>query len=276
MNNFIHVITTRFNVPTKVWTVTRDGQKPLSDAWLKDRFEIFRKYCLPSFKNQSNQNFIWLVFFDTQTPQIYLNEIEEIQKDFPKFQPVFVNDFDEMYKSALQTISKNFSPKTEYLISTDIDNDDLLHKNFIAEIQRLFQQKHNLVIDLIRGLQLTKTSEKTAVANDFYMIANPFISLVENISDFGTVMKDKHLSYRNYPDYTYFDAEPRFIQFIHANNLVNDTVNSKQISNIDFTDYGIDSENHFKISAFDANISNFKRKLKLLGKLLIKDKNAKS
>lgn len=276
MNNFIHVITTRFNVPTKVWTVTRDGQKPLSDAWLKDRFEIFRKYCLPSFKNQENQNFIWLVFFDTQTPQNYLDEIEGIQKDFPKFQPVFVNDFDEMYTMALKTISTHFSPETEYLISTDIDNDDLLHKNFISEIQRLFQPKHNFVIDLIRGLQLTKTLGNKAVANDFYMIANPFISLVENISDFGTVMKDKHLSYRNYPDYTYFDAEPRFIQFIHANNLVNETVNSKKISNIDFTDYGIASENHFKISALDANLSNFKRKFKLLGKLLIKNKNAKS
>jgi hypothetical protein len=78
--SFIHVITTRFNVPTSVWTVTRGGAKPLSEEWLKDRFEIFQKYCLPSFKNQSNKNFIWLVFFDANTPKKYMHEIEKIEK----------------------------------------------------------------------------------------------------------------------------------------------------------------------------------------------------
>lgn len=274
--NFIHIITTRFNVPTKIWTVTREGTKPLSDEWMNDRFEIFRKYCLLSFQNQSNKNFTWLVFFDVNTPEIYLSEIEKIKQDFPTFHPFFVEDFEAMTKKSLEIIPSFFSEDTKFLISTDIDNDDLLHQDFVATVQDNFQPKHNFVIDLKKGLQLTKTSEKKAFINVFYMVANPFISLVENKSSFGTVMKEKHLAYRDYPLYTSYDTEPRFIQFIHANNLVNNTFsNSKRIGKINFSEYGIAEENYFQISSSAAFFFNLKKKIKLLGNLIIKNKNGK-
>lgn len=271
MGKFVHVVTTRFNVPTEVWSVTRDGSKPLSEEWLRDRFEIFRKFCLPSFQNQSNKNFIWLLFFDVNTPIEYQKKIEEFKLDFPTFHPVFVRDFKEMYEQTLEIIPGFFSKDTKFLITTDIDNDDLLHREFIATVQSKFKAQHNLAIDLIRGLQVTQINKKQAFANEFYMIANPFISLVESTDHFGTVMKEKHLSYRKYPLYTFFDAEPRFIQFIHANNLVNDSLgNAKRIGSVNLSDYGIAEENRFKISLFGAQLWNMKRKIRLLGKLLKK------
>lgn len=267
--NFIHVITTRFNVPTSVWTVTRGGAKPLSEEWLKDRFEIFQKYCLPSFKNQSNKNFSWLVFFDVNTPENYKLEIEKIQKEFSPFQPMFVRDFEEMHQKALEIISTFFDDATQFLISTDLDNDDLLHRQFIETVQQKFEPKHDFVIDLKRGIQLTKTTENKAFINVFYMVANPFVSLVEDKNSFGTVMKEEHLKYRNYKNYTSFDSEPRFIQYIHTNNLVNDSEeNAERITNLNFSDYGITKENEFKISKYEALIFNIKRKFRTLKKIL--------
>ncbi|KIA89928.1 glycosyltransferase [Kaistella jeonii] len=269
--NFIHLITTRFNVPTSVWTVTRDGAKPLSEEWMKDRFQIFRKYCLPSFKNQSNKNFIWLVFFDVNTPIEYQKEIEKIQKEFSLFHPIFVQNFEEMHQKALEIIPSFFTSETQFVISTDIDNDDLLHRDFVATVQEKYIPKHDLVIDLKRGLQLTKTSENTAIITVFYMVANPFISLVEEIKKVGMVMKEEHLKFRNYPNYTSFDSEPRFIQYIHSNNLVNNTESeAERLSDLDFSDYGIAKENHFKISKSEAAIFNIKRKWRILKKLLVK------
>lgn len=270
--NFIHVITTRFNVPTSVWTVTRGGAKPLSDEWLKDRFEIFQKYCLPSFQNQSNKNFVWLVFFDVNTPENYKLEIEKIQKEFSLFHPIFVQDFEEMHRKALEIIPTFFDDKTQFIISTDLDNDDLLHREFIATVQQKFEPKHDLVIDLKRGLQLTKTNENKAFINVFYMVANPFVSLVEDKNNFGTVMKEEHLKYRNYKNYTFFDSEPRFIQYIHTHNLVNNSEeNAERISNVKFSEYGISAENEFDISRAEAQIFNIKRKFRLLKKILFKN-----
>lgn len=274
--NFIHVITTRFNVPTSVWTETRDGTKPLSEEWLKDRFEIFQKYCLPSFKNQSNKNFIWLVFFDENTPEKYKQEIENIQKEFSLFQPIFVQDFEELQRKALQIIPTFFSDDTQFLISTDLDNDDLLHREFIDTVQQKFEPKNDLVIDLKRGLQLTKSEEGKAYINVFYMVANPFVSLVENKNSFGTVMKEEHLKYRNYSNYTFYDLEPRFIQYIHSNNLLNNSEeNAERITALDFSDYGTEIEDEFKISKSEAAFFNIKRKWKILKKVLKKVLNKK-
>lgn len=261
---FIHVITTRFNVPTKIWTKTREGNKPLSEEWLKDRFEIFQKYCLPSFINQSNQNFIWLVFFDKETPQEYKIIINKIKKYFPKFISLFVNDFEHMQVKTLELITSFYEADTEFVITTDIDNDDLLHREFINTVQEHYQPIHNFVIDLKRGLQLTNITSEKAILNVFYMTANPFVSLVEDKNKVETVIKEEHLKYRNYPNYTSYDAEPRFIQYIHSNNLLNKTdIGCKQISFLNFKDYGISSDHQFKISKFNVTIHNLLRKIKM-------------
>lgn len=276
--NFIHVITTRFNVPTSIWTETRDGKKPLSEEWLKDRFEIFKKYCLPSFITQSTQNFYWFVFFDENTPEIYLQEIKNIQIRYPSFQPKFVKNYEEMYTQTIEGIQELCIASTKYIITSDIDNDDLLHQNYIKTIQELYQPQHDLVIDLKRGLQLTKISNSLAKINVFYMVANPFVSLVEDVHKYKTVLKHSHTTYRDYPNYVSYDAQPMFIQYIHSNNLVNTTRNNAQrLWKLNFSDYGIAQENHFKISTKDAIVENFKRKFYKFSKLVrIKKSHGKS
>ena len=119
-----------------------------------------------------------------------MHEIEKIEKEFSLFQPVFVQNFEDMQSKALEIIPTFFQDETQFLISTDLDNDDLLHREFIETVQEKFEPKHDLVIDLKRGLQLTKTSESNAFINVFYMVANPFISLVEEKNNFGTVVKE--------------------------------------------------------------------------------------
>ncbi len=271
MENFKHIISTRFNVPTEIWTTTREGKKPLSDEWLEDRFEIFRKYCLPSFKNQSQKNFVWLVFFDILTPQKYLGLIDDIQKDCNQFHPVFVQDFQEMSAKLLEIIPQFLDDNSEYLVTTDIDNDDMIHRSFVAEVQKSFKPIHNLVIDLRLGLQLTKTGANKGVANYYYQVANPFISLVEKTTDFRTVTKENHLNYRNYPNIVKADKTPLFIQFIHKNNLMNDTFqNSKRISKINYSDFGISKENELVLSDITTFVFNAKRFLINAVKILSK------
>lgn len=276
MPSFIHIITTRFNVPTKTWDITRDGTKTLTNAWLEDRFDIFLKYCLPSFQNQSLKSFVWLVFFDTQTPEKYLKIIAEIRREFPVFTPVYVSDFDEMTQRLQEIIPTYFLSDTQFLLTTDIDNDDMLHKNFVQEVQNRFQPVHDLVIDMRLGLQLTKLNNNKAFVNHFFQVASPFVSLVENSSNFKTVTKERHLNYRNYPNLVFQDKEPMFIQFIHENNLVNATMrNNKRLAAIQYSYFGISPENEFTISKISTFVYNIKRSLKTLVNLITKNNNDK-
>ena len=63
-----HFLLTRFNLKLKEWQTTKQGESVGSELWLTKRFELFRKYCLPSVKQQTNQNFI-------KTPIVFKNEI---------------------------------------------------------------------------------------------------------------------------------------------------------------------------------------------------------
>jgi len=263
--NFTHIITTSFNVPSVSWKQTRDGKNTLTDEWFTDRIDIFDKYCLPSFKNQTSKNFIWIVFFDVNTPDFYKARIQEIQMELPNFRPYFVIDHDEK-KVRLLEIIPEYTGNSEFLISTDVDNDDILHREYVETIQHLFQPKDNLVIDLRRGLQLTKKSGNKAFITEYYSVANPFVSLVEDIRNFKTVTHYFHHKYRDFKDTAVFDKKSLYIQFIHQNNLMNKTFDNKRFSKIDLNEYGIKPEHHFKISFSETLIYNIKRYFSLLNK----------
>ncbi|WP_051227980.1 glycosyltransferase [Gillisia sp. JM1] len=58
---FQHYILTRFNLRAEDWTTTKNNEKVLTEEWLEERFDLFENYCFSSVRNQTNQNFKWLV-----------------------------------------------------------------------------------------------------------------------------------------------------------------------------------------------------------------------
>ena len=68
--NFEHFIITRFNLP--IYSKTKSGNISSTETkYLDNRFKLFMNYCLPSIKQQTCQNFKWLVLFDINTPDEY-------------------------------------------------------------------------------------------------------------------------------------------------------------------------------------------------------------
>ncbi len=275
MKPFIHIITTRFNVPTKSWDIMRDGKTPLSEKWHEHRFEVFQKYTLSSFKNLSNQNFVWLVFFDVNTAPKYKEIIHSIQKKYPKFTPIFIREFSEMQPWIINFITEN-TAYFQFVITSDIDNDDLLHRKFTEKVQEMFQPIHDLVIDVRTGIQL-EVQEKKANVFLVNMAASPFVSLVEEISKSRSIIKEPyHSSYRKYSAYTFYDKEPLFIQYIHPYNMVNDTrTENKRLYYFDFTSFGMTEHPAFKISATKTFKHNLKRMKRLIWNRFLKIINIK-
>ena len=83
-----HFLLTRFNL--LLWNKDKEGGKVRSMKWLDHRFALFERYCFPSIKNQSCQNNVWIVLFDSLTPEVFKDRIVSYQKDCPNLIPVFV------------------------------------------------------------------------------------------------------------------------------------------------------------------------------------------
>lgn len=271
MSQFVHVIMTRFNVPTKGWNETRSGFKPLTEEWLDDRFKLFRTYVLPSYKNQTNQNYVWLTFFDTNTSDKFRKIIKEIEAEYPVFRAVFVEDFDEMKTKAVEVIPQYFTSDTKFVITSELDNDDMLHQDYIKTVQELFKPVHDLVIDLRRGYQLTMLPDRKAVVNVYNDVVNPFVSLAESVDNFKTMLKERaHNSYRHYPNFSVENSREMYIQIIHQYNLMNVTFKHKAVYDVDFSEYGMTENTRFTIDRFRTLQHNIARVPFVMGLILKK------
>lgn len=271
MSQFVHVIMTRFNVPTKGWNETRSGFKPLTEEWLDDRFKLFRTYVLPSYKNQTNQNYVWLTFFDTNTSDKFRKIIKEIEAEYPVFRAVFVEDFDEMKTKAVEVIPQYFTSDTKFVITSELDNDDMLHQDYIKTVQELFKPVHDLVIDLRKGYQLTMLPDRKAVVNVYNDVVNPFVSLAESVDNFKTMLKERaHNSYRHYPNFSVENSREMYIQIIHQYNLMNVTFKHKAVYDVDFSEYGMTENTRFTINRFRTLQHNIARVPFVMGLILKK------
>jgi hypothetical protein len=215
-----HFLVTRFNVKVKNWNWTKNGQLPLTNEWLTYRFKLFENYCLPSVKNQTNQNFRWCIFFDINTPIFFKNKIINIANDYPIIKIFFLDSNDELLCDLKSFIQKNTSRNTEFIITTRLDNDDLLHKEFISTVQKLFQPIHNLIIDLRSGYQVSIENGNIEI-RDYENSFNPFISLIEKSQELKTVMSRMHKDWENIGTNVIYKTKRLWIELTHKNNLIN-------------------------------------------------------
>lgn len=230
---FKHFIITRYNVKVKGWEETRD-KEPIDDNWMRHRFELFRNYCFPSILNQSNQNFIWLLFLNDDTKEEFRNQLEELVAPHSNIKLVYINGSSEFYAQLCQSIGVYLKDE-QYLITTRLDNDDAIRKDFIERIQRDFDNQKYALIEYPNGLSLQVEPKKMlAFLHDRL---NPFISLIEEIEvlkegiRFKTVMYyQQHRQWRESDVEVFSNTEIRpWLQIIHSKNKAN-TFKAKRLT----------------------------------------------
>jgi hypothetical protein len=222
--NYQHFLITRFNLKQNVWIKDRNSN-PISisnDNWLKQRFELFETYCLPSVRAQSCKNFKWLIYFDTNTSESYKNKIINYQKIFPNILPKFIFGMKEL----LSSIKKDISTETSnsIVITTRLDNDDCLHENFIEKIQFciLNNQVMNGIVDIPNGycLQIKPKpilSISIQYSNAFITYVEPYISA----DALKTVMNKEHRQWAYSTKTFVIEKEKLWMQIIHEKNVYN-------------------------------------------------------
>ena len=216
MSKIEHFLITRFNVLPK-FDIIDDGS--WDREWLNHRFNLFEKFCYPSVVNQTNQNFRWIVFFHSKTPDIFKQKINEYAT-WENFIPVYVKDRYTL-ESNKSIILDQLSNNTEYLITSRLDSDDAISKDYIATIQDNFAEQEFEFINFSYGYVLH--SHKFHKLYIFKYLQNPFVSLVERVNEFSdigfqTVFCADHTQLYSQGNVKQIKDEPGWMQLIHGKN----------------------------------------------------------
>lgn len=210
-----HLIITRFNIKTS------DSQDyRLNIKYLKYRFELFEKYCLPSIKGQTCQLFSWLLLLDEQTPAYFKEKINSYKKQYNNINPIYLPPCSNA-KDIYVTICNRCAAKTDYLITTRIDNDDVLHKNYIQEIQEYFSSHHisePTVISFSKGIQYYHNKD---IALHINYPSNHFITLIEPTSiSHNSVLGYDHTKIKKlFP--LIIIKKVMWLEVVHDTNIIN-------------------------------------------------------
>jgi teichuronic acid biosynthesis glycosyltransferase TuaH len=123
-----HALLTRFNLPSKGF----ESLVRAKEGWLHNRVELFERYCLPSVRAQTRKSFHWIVYFDPESPDWLLDRIQEMSAD-GLFTPIFRAEVDAA--ELLSDIERVTGRRTQDLLTTNVDNDDGLAADFVAQVQ---------------------------------------------------------------------------------------------------------------------------------------------
>lgn len=130
---FQHFILTRFNL--SLWPHDKLGRENGTLEWLAHRCGIFEKYCLPSVAAQTCKDFEWILLLTTETPQEYKDKVEAYRSVCPQITPVYVKpEHNRQFAGVFASVVRR-KAAAERIITTYLDNDDCLARNFVEDVQ---------------------------------------------------------------------------------------------------------------------------------------------
>lgn len=159
-----------------------------ADEWMRHRFGLFVNICLPSIEGQIDQDFEWLIFLDKDTPKEFREQIEacRIVRDFK-----ILFDKEEAREESVKYIRENV--KDGICITSRVDNDDALHKEFIKGVKYYSKVNVGNAIVFKNG---TYYDVEDKQQSEYSYPLNPFMSLVEPYDHINVVWSVDHGSIR--------------------------------------------------------------------------------
>lgn len=215
---FQHYLITRFNLRNPEWDVTKNNELLLTDDWMEERMWFFENFCFPTVVAQTNKNFEWLLYFDLTTPVKYQNRMTDLIKNHANIKVFYIDGMPAFYNEMKHYID-NSKIKKPHIITSRIDNDDSIHRDFIQEIQNQFKSQDYLVLDIIKGYSLQ--IRPTVMLGKKEHIFNPFMSLIEKNYDPKTIWFYHHNMWKKETRIKQLTHKRLWIAVIHEKNKVN-------------------------------------------------------
>lgn len=227
MADLQHFLLTRFNVreePDKTELISDPG-------WLGHRFGLFEEFCLPSVAAQTVPEFTWLIFFDEATPGPFRQRIEQHAQTVPNLRPVYVVEHSQAVVA--EVLSHFVHGSASHVITSRLDNDDAVSRDYIERIQRAFSHQDCEVLNFPYGIVWHKG--RAYLHHD---PSNAFATLVEKRtgSNLLTVCARPHPKLSQVASVRQLDGGPGWLQTVHGTNQRNRVrgwrVHSNEVSHL--------------------------------------------
>lgn len=207
-----HVLLTRFSA------VLLPDQPPLPREWLDYRMGFFYDACHPSVTRQRGAEFDWLILFDDRCDDDFRELVEDLAQD--AFTPVWSHEPFRRNSFAAPVAELTAARgAAAHLITTRIDSDDAMARDFMAAVQGEFAGQDRLFVNFPRGIQIDRSG--AVYRSD--ILSSPFLSLIERRTPDppATVFVAKHAWARAHGPIREVAAPVMWAQVVHGVNLSN-------------------------------------------------------
>lgn len=207
--DFDHVLLTRFNLPSKGYEKIIRTQ----EGWLRERVDLFERYCLPSVRNQKVRPARWIIYFDPESPSWLREKITALNADetfLPLFRPEVVRE------DLLHDIVLSLPNRKDYLLTTNLDNDDGLANDFSERIRNAVTTRSTTAIYFTNGL--IRTSKGLYKNED---PSNAFCSVLAPWAQPDTCWAEWHTLLGKTMPVLRLAGSPAWLQVIHGGNVSN-------------------------------------------------------
>lgn len=186
-----------------------------ADPYFTERFEMFRGITLPSFAQQTNKNFILLVYHSHKMPVEKKKLFADIERDFPFVRNIYV------YGGKLNIPSDLRQART---LSFRIDNDDGVPTDFIDRLRAAAQlhgkKSDNFALTIPHMRKVRRIGENEFQTLDCDFVANS-MGLAYLGSDGRSVMDLGNHRLFPYNAPTLFIEGNGGLQIINGTNVAN-------------------------------------------------------
>lgn len=215
-----HFLITRFNLKKEDWKKDKNSQDVLNPRWIENRIELFKKFCLPSVLGQTTKNFTWLIFFEKGSGRAIEELIKELQ-NYSFIEAIQVEGYKEFQLGLPGFIEKRVSENSQYVLTTRLDNDDAINKEFISKLQEKAKKPaHNKVLHFPNGLFLD-LGKRNRLASHHYPL-NQFVSLLERKNnELKTVFCREHDKWDSEFKIDSLNLQDAWLQVTHDKNMAN-------------------------------------------------------
>lgn len=212
-----HVLLTRFNLPSAgVESLVR-----AKEGWLRDRQALFERYCLPSVASQSNKNFHWVIYFDTQSPQWLKDRIAELSAG-GLFTPIFRDEVP--HDVLVADLRRVTGARGQIILTTNLDNDDGLAEDFVERLQQSVRNQEQTALYIVHGL--IQQDGRVYLRRD---PVNAFCSVKESWRSPDTCWSEWHTKLGEKMAVQEILDGPGWLQVIHTGNVSN-RVHGRRVS----------------------------------------------
>ncbi len=214
---FTHYLVTRYNVPFENWDRDKAGNQVGHDEWMQQRLSLFKKFCVPTILHQSNQAFHWLIYLDVQTAPSALEAIHKELKVVKNAEVRFAATMQDLLGDLRKVLS---TVETDYIITSRLDNDDGLGREYIQQIQNAFVPGDKTLINMLQGVLYD--SDKRILTTVRNARLNHYTSLIEKRhpdQECLTVLGFSHTAPPEECKVINVDADYAWLKIIHGRNL---------------------------------------------------------